>query len=45
MGLIVSDYEKYAKCLDQSAGVIKDKAYQGMNLCKFYNKFDNVKTM
>ena len=28
MGLIVSDYEKYAKCLDQSAGVIKDKAYK-----------------
>ena len=28
MGLISSDYEKYAKCLDQSAKVIKDKVYK-----------------
>ena len=28
MGLIASDYEKYAKCLDQSAKVIKDKVYK-----------------
>lgn len=28
MGLIASDYDKYAKCLDQSASVIKDKAYK-----------------
>lgn len=28
MGLIISDYEKYAKSLDQSAKVIKDKIYQ-----------------
>ncbi|SCI35274.1 MurPQ operon repressor [uncultured Eubacterium sp.] len=28
MGLITSDYDRYAKCLDKSAKVIKDKAYQ-----------------
>lgn len=28
MGLISSDYDKYAKCLDQSAKVIKDKVYK-----------------
>ena len=28
MGLIASDYDKYAKCLDHSAKVIKDKVYK-----------------
>lgn len=28
MGLIVSDYDRYVKCLDQSAKVIKDKIYK-----------------
>lgn len=28
MGLITSDYDRYAKCLDKSAKVIKDKAYK-----------------
>lgn len=28
MGLITTDYDKYAKCLDKSARVIKDKAYK-----------------
>lgn len=27
MGLLVSDYEKYSKCLDKSSKVIRDKAY------------------